>query len=504
MNRINMTEAAAAYFERVAGEWDALRGGYFTEALRDAAISQAYLRPDAVVADVGSGTGFMAAGLAPRVAQVIALDGSRAMLDVARSNLAAFDNVTYRVADGASLPLVDGAVDAVFANMVLHHCPDPAGAIGEMARLLRPGGRLVITDMDRHDHTWMREEMADEWLGFERSEVRSLLREAGLVNVRTDCADLHCCATSQQDASAAAEIGVFVAVGTQRVAGARDAVRANYGRVAETPGCGCSAPAAGGALLPVDFETDIKLTVSCCEITPASASCCDNAMPLVSGGAGLDTVIWDTGYSAGQLASVPAEAAAIPLGCGNPGAFAKLVSGERVLDIGSGGGIDAFLAARQVGSTGHVIGVDMTPQMIERARRAAAEGGLANVEFRLGGAEALPVEDGTIDVILSNCVINLTEDKGRVFEEAYRVLAPGGRLAVSDVVSAGPLPSASLADAAAWAGCVSGALPEQEYLDLVRAAGFIDVRGMRTLSAGEMAGVPVYSLSVSARKPPGG
>ncbi len=170
------------------------------------------------------------------------------------------------------------------------------------------------------------------------------------------------------------------------------------------------------------------------------------------------------------------------------------------MDIGSGGGIDAFFAASRVGPTGRVIGLDMTPAMIERARRSAAEAGRTNVEFRLGPAEAMPVENETVDVIMSNCVINLCEDKGRVFEEAYRVLREGGRLAISDMVTAGPLPMSVRGDAERWSGCVHGALPEGEYLDLTRAAGFTDVRASRSLSGGVIEGVPIYSVSVSARK----
>ena len=155
--------------------------------------------------------------------------------------------------------------------------------------------------------------------------------------------------------------------------------------------------------------------------------------------------------------------------------MASLKPGEVVLDIGSGAGIDAFYAAKRVGAAGKVIGLDMTPAMIERARRSAADAGLGQVEFRLGNAEAMPIEDGTVDVVLSNCVINLCEDKGKVFEEAYRVLRDGGRLSISDMVSDGPFPMSWRSDPARWAGCVNGALPEQEYLDLVRQAGFTDI-----------------------------
>jgi ubiquinone/menaquinone biosynthesis C-methylase UbiE len=197
---------------------------------------------------------------------------------------------------------------------------------------------------------------------------------------------------------------------------------------------------------------------------------------------------------------VPLEAVDISLGCGNPTAIASLKPGEVVLDIGSGGGIDAFYAAWRVGPEGRVIGLDMTPQMIERATQSARDAGLDQVEFRLGHAEDMPIEAGTVDVILSNCVINLCEDKGRVFEESYRVLKEGGRLSISDMVSDGPLPAAMRADPSRWAGCVYGALPEREYLNLLAQAGFRDIQAARSESGGDVYGVRVYSLSVSARK----
>jgi SAM-dependent methyltransferase len=211
-------------------------------------------------------------------------------------------------------------------------------------------------------------------------------------------------------------------------------------------------------------------------------------------------VHWDVGYTSAEKAEVPAEAAEISLGCGNPTAMANLREGETVLDIGSGGGIDAFLAAKRVGSIGFVIGVDMTPAMLERARNAAEKGGFTNVDFRQGYAEKLPVEDGTVDVIISNCVINLTEDKAKVFREAYRVLKEGGRLEVNDMVFGGAILPAVRVSASGWAECISGALPEQEYVDLVKQAGFNDVTVRRSTSAGVSSGVPVYSVQVSAKK----
>jgi ubiquinone/menaquinone biosynthesis C-methylase UbiE len=214
----------------------------------------------------------------------------------------------------------------------------------------------------------------------------------------------------------------------------------------------------------------------------------------------IASVNWDGGYTPADKTGVPAEAAEFSLGCGNPLAMAGLQAGETVLDIGSGGGLDAFIAARRVGPTGQVIGVDMTPAMLQRARRAAQKGGFTNVRFLHGFAERLPVPDDSVDVIISNCVINLTEDKGKVFQEAFRVLRKNGRLEVNDVVFGGAVLPAVRYSMTGWSECVSGALPEEEYLDLVRQAGFQKVIVRRSTSSGTSDGVPIYSVQVSAVK----
>jgi arsenite methyltransferase len=204
-------KASRAYFADVADDWDELRTGYFTEAMRDAAIARARLAPDAVVADIGTGTGFVTRGLAPHVARVFGFDESPEMLAVARRNLAAFENVTLRQAQGDVLPLPAGSVDAVFGNMYLHHTPDPAAAIVEMVRVLRPDGSLVLTDLDAHDQEWMREAMADRWLGFERDAVRAWYAAAGLTEIEVDCAAGSCCTAAPGGESLT--LSIFVAYG---------------------------------------------------------------------------------------------------------------------------------------------------------------------------------------------------------------------------------------------------------------------------------------------------
>lgn len=199
------------YFAQVADQWDEIRAGYFTEHMRDAAIAKAKLPPNAVVADVGTGTGFVAAGLALKAAKVYGFDASAAMLDVARRNLATFPNVEFHEAPGDRLPLPDGMVEGVFANMYLHHAPDPLAAIKEMARILKPGGVLCITDLDTHDHEWQREQMADLWLGFARDDIRQWYAEAGLKEIDVDCAEGSCCATAPDGTQE--PLSIFVAIG---------------------------------------------------------------------------------------------------------------------------------------------------------------------------------------------------------------------------------------------------------------------------------------------------
>jgi SAM-dependent methyltransferase len=180
-------------------------------------------------------------------------------------------------------------------------------------------------------------------------------------------------------------------------------------------------------------------------------------------------------YDTPDVGQLPEEVTGLSLGCGDPVTLASLQPGQTVLDLGAGGGIDCFLAAKQVGESGRVIGVDMTASMLEKARANKAKIGADNVDFRLGEIEHLPVSDGSVDVIISNCVINLSVDKPQVFREAYRVLRPGGKLAVSDMVTDGPLPDKVKDSLSAWAGCIAGAWDVNDYVGAIEAAGFVDV-----------------------------
>ncbi len=208
-----------------------------------------------------------------------------------------------------------------------------------------------------------------------------------------------------------------------------------------------------------------------------TAGCSGPATDCCSpGSASSEIELFDDLYGAEDTAGLPETVVEASLGCGNPVAFAGLQPGDTVLDLGSGGGIDCFIAAREVGPAGHVIGLDMTPEMIKLANENKTKVGASNVEFRQGEIEDMPVDDASVDVIISNCVINLSPDKDAVFAEAFRVLRPGGRLAVSDIVTQGRLPDEVQRSVEAWVGCVAGALDEEEYLQKMRDAGFADVR----------------------------
>lgn len=227
----------------------------------------------------------------------------------------------------------------------------------------------------------------------------------------------------------------------------KESVREAYGKIAREGGSCCGS-----------FS-------SCCD---TSSSCCGETETVES-----DSKL--IGYTDEELSSIP-EGADLGLGCGNPVALASLKEGETVLDLGSGPGMDCFLSAIRVGKKGKVIGVDMTPDMLDRARKNAAKGDYSNVEFRLGEIENLPVADNSVDVVISNCVINLSPDKSRVFGEIYRVLRPGGRLMVSDIVLEKELPESLKDSSEAYCNCIAGAALKQDYLQVIQTAGFQNVK----------------------------
>jgi arsenite methyltransferase len=227
----------------------------------------------------------------------------------------------------------------------------------------------------------------------------------------------------------------------------RKAVRENYGRIA----------------------VSVRQS-GCC----SGSSCCGSPEQDVREAAAARTISGKLGYSEADIEAVP-PGADMGLGCGNPLAYAAIQPGETVLDLGSGGGFDAFLASPQTGAAGLVLGVDMTPEMVEKARKNEEAGGYGNVEFRLGEIENLPLANDMVDVIISNCVINLSPDKQRVFSEAFRVLKPGGRLAISDTAAMSEIPAAVKADLALHAGCIAGAVSAAEIEELLSSAGFTEI-----------------------------
>ncbi len=249
-----------------------------------------------------------------------------------------------------------------------------------------------------------------------------------------------------------------------------------------------------------DNKFTVEINASCCNDTEDNACCGSDADQAVELFANLYQA--DTNW-------LPDEVTGMSLGCGDPVTLANLEEGLTVLDLGSGGGIDCFMAARHVGPTGHVIGVDMTPAMIEKANRNKGKVGLDNVEFRLGQIEDMPVESDTVDVILSNCVINLAPDKTAVFRDAFRVLKPGGRLAVSDIVTQGHFSPEERGDMVSWTGCIAGADDVGDYVAAIRGAGFTDI-SVRDKAAPDVelagslslgVGVRVFSAKVTAMKP---
>lgn len=257
----------------------------------------------------------------------------------------------------------------------------------------------------------------------------------------------------------------------------RTAIRQQYGAVAKRAGLEQSQQQAQSACYG-----EAASEQAACGAEPAAqetaeqTSCC-------GGGATVEATSRNIGYTDAELGSVPGGSN-LGLGCGNPTGLAAIQEGDTVLDLGSGAGFDCFLAANKTGKGGHVIGVDMTPEMIEKARDNARKSGFDNVEFRLGEIENLPVQSGEVDLIISNCVINLSTDKAKTFKEAHRALKSGGSVLVSDIVLVGGLPEAIRESVNAYVGCVAGALQKDDYIDTIKAAGFEDVEIVNEISFG--------------------
>ena len=237
----------------------------------------------------------------------------------------------------------------------------------------------------------------------------------------------------------------------------------------------------------------------CDALGVVDAGCCGAADSACGDAPAVDAAFGSSLYSADEQGALPAQAVAASLGCGNPMAVADLRPGERVLDLGSGGGIDVLLSARRVGPTGYAYGVDMTDEMLALARANAAKAGATNVEFRRGTIEDVPLADATVDVVISNCVVNLSTDKPAVLAEMFRVLTPGGRLGISDVVAEDALAPEQRAERGSWVGCIAGALSRTEYLDGLAAVGFVDAEVVFTHEAAPQ----LHSAIVRARKPDG-
>ena len=412
-------------------------------------IQKAYLRPEYAVLLSSGISGELLRAVASRVYKVFLMVDPGESSIKGLPDLSGLVNVETLLPGGMEEQIPEESMDAVIITVTAGNIIAPLKFIKTMSALLRPAGRLVLYFPGSLPDSWKQDE----------NQLRTMLQKAGLVNT----------IVLNELSFDSPHIGI----GTKNVEGARSNVRKRYQSLAEGSSC-CD-----------DSES------SCCG---SPSSCCCSADELDS------TVSFNTGYAIEDIQPLPEESANLTLGCGNPIARANLQPGEHVLDIGSGAGIDVFLAARVVGEKGRVVGVDMTPAMLERARQAASKGQFSNVEFKLGHAESLPLENNTFDVVISNCVINLCEDKGRVFGEIFRVLRSGGRMVISDIVTDGDLPLEARLEAAGWAACISGALPHIEYLDLMRQAGFAVADTQQGISGGTLGDTRVYSLEITAVK----
>jgi len=422
------------------------------EPLYEKILKFAEIDKRSTVGIIGSSTGSMPLFMAPYTKRVIGIDFSEESLSFARERTKelGIKNIEYKKGDAEALPLKDESVDVVLSDCVINLVPDKVKAFKEIHRILKTGGNVVIADPIREKPL---QKTSDELLTgciagtVTEGDYRNMLREAGFDNVEiTDITDLARSVFAQHEEKFDKYGLTYVIIKAskkERLNKTNDdikkTVRQHYSQIAKQSNTGCI----------------------------SQKTCC--------GSSNIENLSRKIGYNKEDLHSVP-EGANLGLGCGNPVALTNLKEGDIVLDLGSGAGFDSFLAANKVGKKGRVIGVDMTPEMIEKARENIRKGNYENVEFRLGEIEYLPVADNSVDVVISNCVINLSTDKERVFKEAYRVLKPGGRLMISDIVLLKELPDFIKNSIEAYIGCISGAVMKDEYIETIKAAGFQGVK----------------------------
>jgi len=409
----------------------------------------AEIDPQSTVLIIGSSTGSLPIFLAHLAKKVIGIDLSRESLKFAerRTKQLNITNIEYKKGDAEKLPIEDNSIYVVLTDCVINLVPTKQKVFNEIFRVLKTDGFLVMADPVRKKPP---EETSEELLAtciagtVAKESYRQMLMKAGFENVEimdiTDVAKKVFTGHEEKFQKYGLEYVIMkankLAKFTDSHDEVREKVRETYSKIAQgTPRCGSSCG------------------------TPSDIA--DYTQKI--------------GYNEGELSSV-LEGANLGLGCGNPVALASLKEGEIVLDLGSGGGLDCFLAANKVGEKGRVIGVDMTPEMVGKARENARKSKHRNVEFRLGEIENLPVADNSVDVVISNCVINLSPDKDRVFKEAYRVLRKDGRLILSDIVLENPLPDEIKQDMDAYVRCIARASLKQDYLNSIKNAGFREVK----------------------------
>lgn len=408
----------------------------------------AEINPNTIVGIIGSSTGSLPLFVASHAKKVIGVDLSKESLNFAkrRTNQLGVTNIEYKKGDAEALPLEENSIDVALSDCVINLVPDKQKAFEEIYRTLKPGGSLVIADPVRKKPF---AKITNEPVGgciagtVAKEDYEEMLTKAGFDRIEiTNITDLaRKVFVGHEDKFDKYSLDYVIIKATKPEEPisrssdeVKEKVRERYGKIAqEELGCSCGSS--------------------------------------YSASSGVEDYTKKIGYKEEELPSVP-EGANLGLGCGNPVALASLKEGDVVLDLGSGAGFDAFLAAQRVGKSGKVIGVDMTPEMIKKAKENAKKGSFVNVEFRLGEIENLPVADNSVDVVISNCVINLSPAKDRVFKEACRVLKRGGRLMVSDIVLEHPLPIDIKDDIEAYVGCIAGASLKQDYLNFIKNAGF--------------------------------